>query len=45
MWGPSPGKSTLMGQLLVSCGEVSQRDVHKFKKEAMESGKGSFYLA
>ena len=35
----------LMGQLLVATGQVSQRVVHKYKKEAAAAGKGSFYLA
>ena len=39
------GKSTLMGQLLVETGQVSARQLHKYKKEATEMGKGSFFLA
>eukprot|EP00904_Undaria_pinnatifida_P000821 jgi/Undpi1/1073/HiC_scaffold_10.g04536.m1 len=39
------GKSTLMGQLLVQVGQVSQRVLHKHEKEAREAGKASFFLA
>eukprot|EP00611_Tribonema_gayanum_P020562 TRINITY_DN3768_c0_g2_i3.p1 TRINITY_DN3768_c0_g2~~TRINITY_DN3768_c0_g2_i3.p1 ORF type:complete len:507 (+),score=147.21 TRINITY_DN3768_c0_g2_i3:22-1521(+) len=39
------GKSTLMGQVLVKMGHVSQRVLHKHEREAREQGKASFYLA
>jgi len=39
------GKSTLMGQLLVSSGVVATKDARRFQKEANAMGKGSFYLA
>ncbi|CAM9140936.1 unnamed protein product [Pylaiella littoralis] len=39
------GKSTLMGQVLVQVGQVSQRALHKQEKEAREAGKASFFLA
>ncbi|CAM9487367.1 unnamed protein product, partial [Hapterophycus canaliculatus] len=39
------GKSTLMGQVLVQMGQVSQRALHKQEKEAREAGKASFFLA
>jgi translation elongation factor EF-1alpha len=39
------GKSTLMGQLLVLSGAVNNRTVHKYRKEATELGKSSFFLA
>ncbi|CAM9820113.1 unnamed protein product [Sphacelaria rigidula] len=39
------GKSTLMGQVLVQLGQVSQRILHKQEKEAREAGKASFFLA
>lgn len=39
------GKSTLMGHLLVQTGMVSDKQMHKFKKESQEKGKGSFAFA
>jgi hypothetical protein len=39
------GKSTLMGQLLVSSGVVATKEARRFQKEANAMGKGSFYLA
>lgn len=39
------GKSTLMGQVLVATGLVSEREVRKYEREAREMGKASFYLA
>ncbi|CAN0226470.1 unnamed protein product, partial [Ectocarpus fasciculatus] len=39
------GKSTLMGQVLVQMGQVTQRALHKQEKEAREAGKASFFLA
>ncbi|CAM9718629.1 unnamed protein product [Ectocarpus sp. 12 AP-2014] len=39
------GKSTLMGQVLVQMGQVTQRVLHKQEKEAREAGKASFFLA
>lgn len=39
------GKSTLMGHLLYKLKYVSQREMHKFQKEAKELNKGSFAYA
>ncbi|KAJ3359984.1 HBS1-like protein [Kappamyces sp. JEL0680] len=39
------GKSTLMGHLLLDLGEVNQRTIAKFKKEAETMKKGSFLYA
>ncbi|TFJ84718.1 hypothetical protein NSK_003750 [Nannochloropsis salina CCMP1776] len=39
------GKSTLMGQVLVSTGTVSVREARKFERDARALGKASFYLA
>eukprot|EP00210_Caulerpa_lentillifera_P008852 g8446.t1 len=39
------GKSTLMGRLLHDLGVVSKREMHKYKREATEAGKGSFSWA
>mmetsp|Transcript_8496 Transcript_8496/g.27013 ORF Transcript_8496/g.27013 Transcript_8496/m.27013 type:complete len:672 (-) Transcript_8496:71-2086(-) len=39
------GKSTLMGHLLYKLKFVTQRQMHKFEKEAKEVGKGSFAFA
>jgi elongation factor 1 alpha-like protein len=39
------GKSTLMGHLLMLLGEVTDRQVQKFKKEAEQMKKGSFCYA
>lgn len=39
------GKSTLMGHLLVQTGMVSDKQLHKFKKESQEKGKASFAYA
>lgn len=39
------GKSTLMGQLLVSSGVVHAKEARKYQKEATSMGKSSFYLA
>jgi len=39
------GKSTLMGQLLVSSGVIAPRIANKYQAEAASMGKGSFYLA
>jgi len=39
------GKSTMMGRLLVDLGQVSQKLVHKYEKEAKAIGKGSFSFA
>eukprot|EP00499_Haloplacidia_sp_CaronLabIsolate_P001296 CAMPEP_0196799166 /NCGR_PEP_ID=MMETSP1104-20130614/39504_1 /TAXON_ID=33652 /ORGANISM="Cafeteria sp., Strain Caron Lab Isolate" /LENGTH=515 /DNA_ID=CAMNT_0042169575 /DNA_START=1 /DNA_END=1545 /DNA_ORIENTATION=- len=39
------GKSTLMGHLLLKLGQVSDRAMHKFQKEAREAGKASFAFA
>eukprot|EP01041_Mallomonas_annulata_P004599 gene4599-9136_t len=39
------GKSTLVGNLLVKLGTVSQRTIHKYERDSKISGKSSFYLA
>ncbi|XP_026461336.1 LOW QUALITY PROTEIN: HBS1-like protein [Ctenocephalides felis] len=39
------GKSTLMGHLLYSLGEVSQRTMHKYEQECKKLGKQSFHYA
>uniref|UniRef100_A0A6U4E4V9 Tr-type G domain-containing protein n=1 Tax=Phaeomonas parva TaxID=124430 RepID=A0A6U4E4V9_9STRA len=39
------GKSTLMGRLLLHCGEISSRFVDKLKRDATAHGKSSFHLA
>lgn len=39
------GKSTLMGQLLWKLGQVDQRVIHKYRKQAQDIGKSSFFLA
>ncbi|KAJ2450907.1 hypothetical protein EV183_003966 [Coemansia sp. RSA 2336] len=39
------GKSTLMGHLLYALGQVSERTVKKFEREAEKIGKGSFAYA
>ena len=39
------GKSTLMGHLLLLLGEVNNRTISKYKKEAEEQKKGSFSFA
>jgi len=39
------GKSTLMGHLLVQTGMVSDKMIHKYKKESQEKGKASFAYA
>lgn len=39
------GKSTMMGKLFVVTGNVKQKRIEKFEKEASEIGKSSFYLA
>ncbi|KAL9654492.1 hypothetical protein ABK040_010512 [Willaertia magna] len=39
------GKSTLMGHLLYKLGNVSDKLIHKFKKESQEIGKTSFHFA
>lgn len=39
------GKSTLMGHLLVKLGRVTQRTLHRFRREAEEKGKASFAYA
>ncbi|CAH1414091.1 unnamed protein product [Lactuca virosa] len=36
------GKSTLSGRLLHLLGQISQKQMHKFEKEAKLQGKGSF---
>ncbi|KAK9741629.1 hypothetical protein RND81_03G118300 [Saponaria officinalis] len=39
------GKSTLTGRLLHLLGQISQKQMHKFEKEAKQQGKGSFAYA
>ncbi|XP_022131690.1 HBS1-like protein isoform X3 [Momordica charantia] len=39
------GKSTLSGRLLHLLGRVSQKEMHKYEKEAKSQGKGSFAYA
>ena len=39
------GKSTLSGRLLFELGGMSERDLVKLRKEAMELGKESFLFA
>ncbi|XXG86883.1 hypothetical protein AAC387_Pa11g1705 [Persea americana] len=39
------GKSTLSGRLLHLLGQISQKEMHKYQKEAKEKGKGSFAYA
>ncbi|KAK9091356.1 hypothetical protein Sjap_024533 [Stephania japonica] len=39
------GKSTLSGRLLSLLGQISQKDMHKYEKEAKLIGKGSFAYA
>jgi len=39
------GKSTLMGHLLYKLGNISDKLIHKFKKESVEIGKSSFHFA
>ncbi|KAH7297984.1 hypothetical protein KP509_25G022100 [Ceratopteris richardii] len=39
------GKSTLMGRLLHILGQVSKKEMHKYEREAKQSGKGSFSYA
>ncbi|KAG0447818.1 hypothetical protein HPP92_028135 [Vanilla planifolia] len=39
------GKSTLCGRLLHLLGRISNKEIHKYQKEAKEKGKGSFAYA
>src|SRR5574344_2169991 len=39
------GKSTLTGRILLESGAIDPHVVEKYKKEAEEKGKGSFYFA
>ncbi|XP_027769437.1 HBS1-like protein isoform X2 [Solanum pennellii] len=39
------GKSTLSGRLLHLLGQISQKEMHKYEKEAKQQGKGSFAYA
>jgi elongation factor 1-alpha len=39
------GKSTLTGRILLEAGAIDPHIVEKFKKEAEQKGKGSFYFA
>ncbi|KAH6755565.1 Translation elongation factor EF1A/initiation factor IF2gamma family protein [Perilla frutescens var. hirtella] len=39
------GKSTLSGRLLHLSGRISQKEMHKYEKEAKQQGKGSFAYA
>ncbi|KAL3618115.1 hypothetical protein CASFOL_038436 [Castilleja foliolosa] len=39
------GKSTLSGRLLHLLGRISQKEMHKYEKQAQQQGKGSFAYA
>ncbi|XP_075096689.1 uncharacterized protein LOC107830579 isoform X1 [Nicotiana tabacum] len=39
------GKSTLSGRLLHLLGQISQKEMHKYEREAKQQGKGSFAYA
>ncbi|HIJ00954.1 MAG: elongation factor 1-alpha [Candidatus Methanomethylophilaceae archaeon] len=39
------GKSTLVGRLLLETGAIEPHIIEKYKKQAAEKGKGSFYFA
>ena len=39
------GKSTIMGHILHTLGLVSKKVMHKYEKEARESGKSTFHFA
>ena len=39
------GKSTLTGRILLETGAIDPHIIEKYKKEAEEKGKGSFYFA
>ena len=39
------GKSTLMGHLLFQLGQVSNKQMHKYKQESQKIGKSSFAFA
>lgn len=39
------GKSTLMGHLLYQLGQVSNKQMHKYKQESQKIGKSSFAFA
>lgn len=39
------GKSTLVGRILLDTGQFPAHEIERYKKEAEEKGKGSFYLA
>ena len=39
------GKSTLTGRILLETGAIDPHSIEKYKKEAEEKGKGSFYFA
>eukprot|EP01127_Copromyxa_protea_P018004 TRINITY_DN5576_c0_g1_i1.p1 TRINITY_DN5576_c0_g1~~TRINITY_DN5576_c0_g1_i1.p1 ORF type:complete len:656 (-),score=153.87 TRINITY_DN5576_c0_g1_i1:283-2250(-) len=39
------GKSTLMGHLMVLSGEVSEKTINKYERDAKVIGKGSFHFA
>ncbi|XP_020551798.1 HBS1-like protein isoform X7 [Sesamum indicum] len=39
------GKSTLSGRMLHLLGRISQKEMHKYEKEAKQQGKGSFAFA
>ena len=38
------GKSTLTGRILLETGAIDPHIIEKYKKEAAEKGKGTFYL-
>ncbi len=39
------GKSTMSGQILIKTGQVSQRDIDKYTRDAKDKGRDSWYLA
>ncbi|CAB9500340.1 Elongation factor 1-alpha (Fragment) [Seminavis robusta] len=39
------GKSTTIGHLIYKCGGISDKQIEKYTKEAVELGKGSFKYA
>lgn len=39
------GKSTISGQIMLATGQIDQRTIERYKKEAEEKGRDSWYLA
>ncbi len=39
------GKSTISGQILLLTGQVDERTIQKYEKEAKEKGRDSWYIA